>query len=296
MSDKIEIIQGDGIPIPETDFSKMESDAFLDPHKYELQLEPCLSIGKYNYRGKVMPIHFGSYGDFSCIVGPSKSRKTFLKTALISAFFGGNSNWYFPDFRGHNPENKICIDLDTEQNRIHARYVSNRVREMVGVEYLPEYRSYALRKYDVADRKGFMEWLCNESEFKGQIGLMFVDGAADMVRNVNDLDESNLLVQSFLKLTEVYNMHICTILHKNSMGSKPTGHLGSAIMKKAETVAMLDKDSEWTHVKCDYGRNKEFDTFKFTLNDKYLPIESSAYDDYIMQQNVDIDDNDDQPF
>ncbi len=290
---KIELIGDSSLPF-ETDFSKMEQDAFLDPHKFDVPLEPCISIGTHDYRGKSMPTHFGSYGDFSCIVGPSKSRKTFFKTALISAFFGGRSNWYFPDLKGHNTDERYCFDLDTEQNRIHARYVSNRVREMVGVERLPKYRSYALRKYAVSERKGFMEWLCNESEFKGKIGLMFVDGAADMVNNVNDLDAANELVGSFMRLTEVHNMHLCTILHKNSSGEKPTGHLGSAILKKAETVAMLELDGAWTHVKSQYNRNKEFENFKFTLNNDYLPMESTAYSDYISDMGVKADD--DEPF
>ena len=58
------------------DFKEMFNKALIDPSE-EIKPQPiAVSIGTTNYKGTEYPIPFGSYGDFSCIVGASKSKKT----------------------------------------------------------------------------------------------------------------------------------------------------------------------------------------------------------------------------
>jgi len=71
----------------QVDFSKMLNDSYIDPSE-EIKNQPvAISIGSSEYKGQFYPIPFGSYGDFSCIVGASKSRKTFFKSMIVSIFF-----------------------------------------------------------------------------------------------------------------------------------------------------------------------------------------------------------------
>lgn len=264
---KIEDFNPDAIKI---DFNKMHDKCFVDVTK-ELPPPPvALSLGTYTYKNELHYIPFGTYGNFSCLVGASKSMKTFLKSALIAGYIGGHSTNYFPDLKGHNNRDKFIIDVDTEQSLWHTQRVAKRVCEMVGTNpklFIP----FTTREYDAKQRFQFIEWIMLESDYRNNIGLITIDGAADIMDSVNDLDEANKITQGMMKWTTLSNAHLCTILHRNHGSDKPTGHLGSSIMKKAETVAFVTRDNNLTKVTPDYCRNYPFNEFYFELDENHLP-------------------------
>ncbi|WP_428743211.1 hypothetical protein [Tenacibaculum sp.] len=252
------------------DFKKMHDKCLVD---VSLELPPppvALSLGTYTYKNQVYPIPFGTYGNFSCLVGASKSMKTFLKSALIAGYIGGQSTQYFPDLKGHNTKGKFIIDVDTEQSLWHTQRVARRVCEMVGANY-GMFKPFSTREYDAKERFQFIEWIMMESEYRNDIGLIAIDGAADIMDSVNDLDEANKITQGMMKWTTKSNAHLTTVLHRNHGSDKPTGHLGSSIMKKAETVAFVTREDDLTKVTPDYCRNYPFKEFYFELNDDHLP-------------------------
>ena len=71
-------------------------------------------------------------------------------------------------------------------------------------------------------------------------GLVVIDGIADLVSDVNNLDESSMVIQKLMKWTEELDCHIITVIHSNYGSEKPTGHLGSYLEKKAETQIQLE--------------------------------------------------------
>lgn len=253
------------------DFRAMHDKCLVDINQ---QLPPppvALSIGGYYYKGNPYPIPFATYGNFSCLVGASKSFKTFLKSALIAGYIGGRSNYFFPDIKGHGNDYKFVIDVDTEQSLWHTQNVAKRVCEMVGSDY-NYFKTFSTREYGAKERFGFIEWILMESEYRNNIGLITIDGAADIIDSVNDLDEANKIVQGMMTWTTNSGAHLATVLHKNPGGEKPTGHLGSAIMKKAETVAFVIKDDDHVRVTPELTRNHPFKEFTFKLNDEHLPM------------------------
>jgi len=256
------------------DFQKLHNKYFVDVNE-KLKKQPlALSIGQYDYKGNLYPIPFGTYGDFSCLVGASKSMKTYLKSALIAGYIGGKSNFYFPDMRGHETKDKFVIDIDTEQSKWYSQRVAKRSCEMVGSNY-DLFKPFTLREEDPKIRFQFIEYIMMESEYRNNIGLITIDGAADILESVNDLDLSNKIVQGMMKWTTVSKAHLCTVLHLNHGSNKPTGHLGSAIMKKSETVAYVERDKENIEVKVipGYTRSVPFEEFRFTLDENHLPKE-----------------------
>ena len=253
-------------------YSELQKTSFVDVTA-RIERQPiALSFGTYDFKGNAYSIPFGSYGDFSCIVGASKSMKTFLKSAMIACYIGGQAQNYFPDMLGHETEGKYILDFDTEQSLFHTQRVSKRICEMVGSnsEY---YKPYTLRANEAKHRLQFIEWMIMESEFKNKIGLVSIDGSADLLDNVNDLDVSNQVVQKLMTWTKESNCHLITILHRNHGSMKPTGHLGSAILKKAETVAFVEKDGNDVKVTPEYTRNYPFEEFTFRLNKNFLPVQ-----------------------
>ena len=171
------------------DFKAMHDSCLVD---VSLELPPppvALSLGTYSYKGFEYPIPFGTYGNFSCLVGASKSMKTFLKSALSAGYIGGKANNYFPDMKGHFTKDKLIIDVDTEQSLWHTQRVARRTCEMVGTN--PDmYKPFTTREYDAKVRFQFIEWIMMESEYRNDLGLVLIDGAADIMDSVNDLEEA----------------------------------------------------------------------------------------------------------
>jgi len=260
--------------IPIIDFKQMFNESLLDPSE-EIKPQPiAISIRDSIYKGERYPIPFGSYGDFSCIVGASKSRKTFFKSMIESGYIGGQSNIINPSIKGHNTKDKFVISVDTEQSRFHAQRVQRRVFEMVGGNY-DFYKTFPLRQYNPQERLQFIDWLIYESEYKNNIGLLSIDGFVDLVTDFNSLEQSTGLTDKLLQWTAIGNMHITGILHKNFGTSKPVGHVGSSVLKKAETVVFIesDKENNQTIAKCEYSRNIAFGDIIFTVNEDWLPVE-----------------------
>jgi hypothetical protein len=256
------------------DFKQIFIDSLIDPAEEIKQQPIALSIGESYYKGNSYPIPFGSYGDFSCIVGASKSRKTFFKSMIEAAYIGGQSNIYNPSIKGHNNDKKFVLSFDTEQSHFHAQRVQRRVLELIGgnCEF---YKTFGLRSYTPKERFDFIDWVVFESEFKNNIGLMSIDGFVDLVTDFNSLEQSTGLTEKLLNWTAKGKMHCTGILHKNFGTAKPVGHVGSSVLKKAETVVFVEKgDDNVTVVKCEYSRNQQFKDIKFNVDDNdWLPKE-----------------------
>lgn len=251
------------------DFSKIEIESYIDA-SLDIKAQPiAISLGEKEYKGIYYPTPIGSYGDFSCIVGASKSKKTFFKSMLVAGYLGGNSNLY-TSIKGHNNYDKMVLEFDTEQSHFHTQRVTRRVIEMVGVND-ERYKTYSLRQYEPKLRFEFIEYMLLESEYRNDIGLVSIDGFVDLVTDFNSLEQSTNLTEKLLQWTSKTKCHITGILHKNFGTSKPVGHVGSSVLKKAETVIFIEKEDEITKVTCEYSRNIAFDEFYFEVGNNHLP-------------------------
>ncbi|MDA9908117.1 AAA family ATPase [Flavobacteriaceae bacterium] len=227
---------------------------------------------------KEFPIPIGTYGNFSFIQAPPKSMKTFFVSLLGSAFCNPDGDFTkgMSSFRGK----KHFVHFDTEQGDWHSQRVFKRVEWMNKGLNLDFYHTFALRKIGYRDRIDFIQYYldCMREEGK-EIGLIVIDGIADLVSDANNLEESNLIVQKIMAWSTVYDCHIVTVIHSNFGSDKPTGHLGSFLEKKAETQIQLEKDENkfgCITVSCKRSRNTPFESFDFMLNENGLPKIISA--------------------
>ena len=222
---------------------------------------------------KSFPNAIGTYGNFSFVQAPPKSMKTFFVSLLGSAFCNpkGKFTRGMDSFR----DNKHFVHFDTEQGEWHAQRVFKRIQWMNKGLKLDFYHTFALRKISYRSRIDFIEYYldCMREEGK-EIGLVVIDGVADLVSDANNLEESSAIVQKIMAWTTIYNCHIVTVIHSNNGSDKPTGHLGSFLEKKAETQIQLSRDENKLGaitVSCKRSRNTPFEQFDFKLDEEGLP-------------------------
>ena len=222
---------------------------------------------------KDFPTPICTYGNFSFIQAPPKSMKTFFVSLLSSAFCNpkGTHTKGMNSFR----EGKQFVHFDTEQGEWHSQRVFKRIQWMNKGLSLDFYHTFALRQINYKTRIDFIEYYLDNLKQEGkEIGLVVIDGIADLVSDVNNLEESSAITQKIMAWTSMYNCHIVTVIHSNNGSDKPTGHLGSFLEKKAETQIQLVKDENKLGaitVSCKRSRSTPFESFDFKLDEAGLP-------------------------
>lgn len=258
--------------VSEIDFDKIEQSCFVDLSEEMPHPEILLSIGQHEYKGNYYPTPIMTAGEFSAIIATSKSKKTFLKSAFLASYIGGSSSVLFPNIKSHRDNEYTILDFDTEQGKYYTQRTFRRVIEMVGANY-QNYKGYATRHLSSNERLFLIDYcLKNQHKYNYPVKLVSIDGIADLVENTNDIVMSKEASDFIMKWTYEYNIHITTIIHKSAMTNKPLGHLGTYVLKKAETVIDLEiQDDKSIKVSNPYSRGYRFDEFTFDINKDALP-------------------------
>lgn len=255
----------------------VEQDCILDTSEKIVYPPIALSIGEKSFTTKdgvkSYPVPIGTYGNFSFVQAPPKTKKTFFVSLLASVYLAGN-NKFGGDIKGHRGDRKL-LHFDTEQGKWHCQKVFRRVLDMNNTKQDDNYQTFTLRTIGYKTRLEFIEYWLRERVEEGKAGVVIIDGVADLISDVNNLEESNNVVQKLMEWTANFNCHIITIIHSNYGSSKPTGHLGSLLEKKAETQIELEVNTvhyEQITVKCRRSRGFPFETFSFKVNEYGYPI------------------------
>lgn len=243
----------------------------------------ALSLGnttiQTNNGDKTYPIPIATMGNISVITAPPKTKKTFFISLLASIYLSDQNN-FGGNILGHRAD-ECLVHIDTEQGSWHAQRVFQRVLAMSSNKDLGCYQTFALRTIGYKTRLEFIEYILKQNEDKN--GLIIVDGVADLVSDVNNIEESNLCVQKLMSLSAKHNCHIMVVIHQNFGSAKlGTGHLGSFLEKKAETVIQLETNSvnkDWITAMCKRSRGYSFETFSFSVNEYGFPyVIGNLYD------------------
>jgi hypothetical protein len=261
-----------------------EEDCLINPLDKIEHPKPAISFGFKSYETKdgeiTYPVPIGTYGNFSFIQAPPKSKKTFFVSLLSAIYLADKLEQFGGDLRAER-QNKHLIHFDTEQSNFHASMVFKRAIDMTGIK-TNKYHTLALRQLSFKERVEFIEYYLYDRLDGKDIGLVIIDGIADLCSDVNNIEESNNVVQKLMKWTKELNCHIVTVIHSNFGTDKPTGHLGSFLEKKAETQIQLELNTVnkgLVKVSCKRSRNAPFEDFSFKVNNFGLPqVEGAFYD------------------
>ncbi|MDI5899645.1 mobilization protein [Flavobacterium yafengii] len=210
-------------------------------------------------------------GNILTLIGKAKSRKSFLISIAIAVAV--SKDYIFNLFTSCLPNDKqIILLFDTEQSKYHVQLALLRICKMTGIDEPRNLKVYGLRKYSPAERLQIIEYAIYNTP---NLGIVFIDGAKDLITSINDEDQASMLVSKFLKWTEELNISIVTVLHQNKSDTNARGHIGTELMNKSETVLSVTKseaDKEISIVNPEACRNMDFDPFAFEINEFGIPV------------------------
>lgn len=220
-------------------------------------------------------VSYGTLGNFSCVTGKSKSKKTFFLAMLMASVLDDENS--FPRFKSEVPNSNV-LHFDTEQSKYHTQLVAKRVVKLLDErEIASNYSCYCLRPFNPEERIALIEEAINSTE---NLKLVVIDGIADLIIGYNNEDEAIKVISKFMKWTAERNIHIITVVHQNKGDNNAKGHLGSLILQKAETVLSIEKDGEISTAKPTHSRGIDIEPISFTIDDHGLP----KITDYIVNE------------
>lgn len=219
------------------------------------------------YQGERVMI---SKGDFSVVVGAAKSRKTFCVSAMVGAYMCTDE---YMNMSSPNDAGSV-LWIDTEQSIYHAAKVARRVCRIAGLptnQKTDRFRMLCFREYEPGKRRE----LTDKAIRLYRPSLVVVDGAADLILDVNDSSESARLATMFMDITKELDNHIVTVLHTNPGGDKPRGHLGTNFLNKAQALFIVRADGDISTVSVERCRDIAVDDFAFAVSKEGLPVLTS---------------------
>ncbi|GAA0750201.1 AAA family ATPase [Gaetbulibacter jejuensis] len=222
-------------------------------------------------------VRFGSLGNFSCLTGKSKSRKTYLLSIFIAAALDSEEE-IFQRIRSEVSGTNI-LHFDTEQAKHDTQKVSKRIHRLLErKEEIENYKCYCLRPHLPQTRIAIIEEaIYNTPNLK----MVVIDGIADLIVGYNNEEKATEIINKFLKWTFELNIHIITVIHQNKGDNNAKGHLGSFVYQKAETVLSVEKDGNVSKVMTSHSRGVEIPPMSFSVNENDLPF----FVDYIPSVN-----------
>ncbi len=186
-----------------------------------------------------------SIGNMFVLIAPPGTGKSNIGEGITSSAENAFCDSF--GFKVSLPEGKKVLLCDTERtnndcikgfNRIIRRTERDPVEMKDGEFEKIIFLSFIASESFEESRKDIEEIV--ES---GEVGLLILDGIGDFISTVNDEEKSKEVVRWLIVLANKYGLGVMVTIHPNPKDAsyKPTGHLGSFLLKKAESVMVVCK-------------------------------------------------------
>lgn len=189
-------------------------------------------------------------GNIASLTAQSKSGKSSFMSGLIAATFldpdhGGDCF----SANGLNGAGQAVLHFDTEQAPEDHQAMMDITMRRAGAESLPGWlKSYSRKGVNATQLRHELEVaMTAAARAHGGIRIVFLDGIADFINDVNDAQEVNPFISWLESMAVQHNCSIVCVLHLNPIANrqsieKARGHLGSQLQRKGETDLRLRKD------------------------------------------------------
>ncbi len=171
------------------------------------------------------------------------------------------------DFLGvesHNPNGLAMLHFDTEQSPYdHWQLISRSIRRAGIKDPPPWLGSWCVTGMPIPETRSLISEAAEHAvrEFGG-IHSILIDGAADLVADVNDPEESNAFVAGLHGMAIQWNCPIIGVIHVNPGSEKTRGHLGSQLERKAESNLRIERDGDVCSVWADKNRGAPLSKYR----------------------------------
>jgi len=187
-------------------------------------------------------------GNLTAITAGIKSGKTAVLGAMMAATCTEDPECDCLGFKSSNPDGLALLYFDFEQSPDDSWHCLNRVLKRSRLKQKPAWLHHFcltglgwLEAWE-AVTKGIEHY----ADLHGGIHSALLDGAADLVNDVNVAGECNARVAELHNLAIGNKCPLVGVIHFNPGSDKSRGHLGSQLERKAESNLALEKDGEVT--------------------------------------------------
>ena len=218
-----------------------------DPSKPPPPDEVCLSF---------LGVPVAARGNLTVIQAKQKAGKTGVVSSDLAAAIRGNyqAQGDTLGFAWIGEATGAILHLDTEQSPADHHACVERARRRAGVTDIDRLHSYSIVTFKISERMEVLRRKVKSLASHGKMDCIFIDGAADLLPNVNDIEMGSDLVAELMRIAHEYACAIFVVIHENpdTDKGKTRGHLGSELGRKAFANIRIDKDPE-TNVSTIYG-------------------------------------------
>ena len=212
----------------ENEINKIISGALFTEDKLTDDISPSVTI-----KGKII----ATPGNFICISGLPKSRKTSFCFGAIASFFTGYPVYDIQLI----PDNKPVLIIDTESSPYSFSKQIKNLKRKIGVDRIPDNLfSYLLRKSDPEQIIKIIEETINLHN----PGFVIIDNLTEMVINSIDPEEAHNFVKFLKRITEEKNITIIGLIHLSKSNNFTLGWLGSFTDRASQSTLKVIKDPE----------------------------------------------------
>ena len=200
-----------------------------------------LEMPEYMFEWK--GVGFFPIGSINSITGHKKNGKTMFETLLMVACLKagepiGPLRYALAESR---PEPKVLF-IDTEQEQAYSLMVQRRVHHLMGWDYKENVERFKiLWLHDELDAKVRYNKMC-KMIWDYRPDFIVLDGSRDMVRDINDADESTTFVRNTMNIATKIKGVLAQALHYNPGTEKMRGWLGTELGNRVAYIIELAKE------------------------------------------------------
>lgn len=182
------------------------------------------------------------------ISGQPKSGKSALVGILIAGAISTDGNIDgLPGVEVLPNENmKAVIHFDTEQDEWTHQYNHKTILKRAGLANCPDYFcSYNIRPLEIDQYQRIVDGICEATAglFNG-IHSIWIDGGADFIADVNNVEQSTNIIHYFDLLSIKYQTAVFIVVHTNPGSDKERGHFGSTCQRKSSGILSVKKEGD----------------------------------------------------
>lgn len=217
--------------------------------------------------------------ELTTVTGPAKSGKTYYTSMVMGCSTGKERNFMSLERIGEEPLKVLWYD--TEQSISTTKEIMcQRIAPMVGGNFPDElFFVFNMRSASIEERRKYLAVAIATCK----PDIVFVDGIADLVGDINDSKNTSELIGELMHLAEKNNCNITTMIHLNRSGEKTNlrGWLGTVLLQKCYDVFCCSSvaQSDVLSVEMTTSRkSRTLELFYYNVDENGLPYASKKPD------------------